>query len=121
VALRFLGVPYLWGGRSADGLDCSGLVQQAFYACGLACPRDSNQQSALGAALGVRADLEGLQRNDLVFWPGHVGVMLDPTRLLHANANAMCVSIELLSDAVARIEAVGQSTGSGSPSAFRRL
>jgi len=117
VALQFLCAPYLWGGRSADGLDCSGLVQQALYACGLACPRDSDQQQALGTALDIGADLEGLRRNDLVFWPGHVGMMLDATRLLHANASAMCVSIEDLSTAVKRIEAAG----SGSPSAYRRL
>jgi cell wall-associated NlpC family hydrolase len=117
VALQFLGVPYLWGGRSSDGLDCSGLVQQALYACGLGCPRDSDQQAALGAALEIAADLKGLARNDLVFWPGHVGIMLDETRLLHANAHAMCVSIEPLAEAVTRIEAAG----SGAPSAFRRL
>jgi cell wall-associated NlpC family hydrolase len=118
VAARFLGVPYLWGGGSADGLDCSGLVQQALYACGLACPRNSGMQAeALGAPLGIDKDLLGLARNDLVFWPGHVGIMLDETRLLHANATAMCVSIEPLAEAVKRIEAAG----SGSPSAFRRL
>ena len=117
VALQFLGVPYLWGGRSADGLDCSGLVQQALYACGLACPRDSDQQATLGTGLEIGADLAGLHRGDLVFWPGHVGMMLDETRLLHANASAMCVSIEVLTDAVKRIEAAG----SGSPSASRRL
>jgi cell wall-associated NlpC family hydrolase len=117
VALRFLGVPYLWGGRSADGLDCSGLVQQALYACGRACPRDSDQQSVLGTPLDIGADLKGLMRNDLVFWRGHVGIMLDEARLLHANASAMCVSIEPINEAVRRIEAAG----SGSPSAFRRL
>ena len=117
VAERFLGVPYLWGGGSADGLDCSGLVQQAFYACGRACPRNSGMQAeALGAPLAIDRDLKGLARNDLVFWPGHVGIMLDETRLLHANATAMCVSIESLAEAVTRIEAAG----SGSPSAFRR-
>jgi cell wall-associated NlpC family hydrolase len=118
VAERFLGVPYLWGGGGADGLDCSGLVQQALYACGRACPRNSGMQAeALGAPLSIDRDLKGLARNDLVFWPGHVGIMLDETRLLHANATAMCVSIEPLAEAVTRIEAAG----SGSPSAFRRL
>jgi cell wall-associated NlpC family hydrolase len=118
VAARFLGVPYLWGGGSADGLDCSGLVQQALYACGRACPRNSGMQAeALGAPLSIGADLLGLTRNDLVFWPGHVGVMLDETRLLHANANAMCVSIEGLADAMKRIE----TAGSGPPGVFRRL
>jgi cell wall-associated NlpC family hydrolase len=118
VAERFLGVPYLWGGGSADGLDCSGLVQQALYACGRACPRNSGMQAeALGAPLSIGEDLSALARGDLVFWPGHVGIMLDDTRLLHANATAMCVSTEDLADAVRRIEAAG----SGAPSAFRRL
>jgi hypothetical protein len=116
VALQFLGAPYLWGGRSSDGLDCSGLVQQALYACGFACPRDSDQQQALGAMLDAR-DLSVLERNDLVFWPGHVGIMLDEARLLHANASAMCVSIEPINDAVGRISAAG----SGVPCALRRL
>ncbi len=113
VALQFLGAPYLWGGRSSDGLDCSGLVQQALYACGFACPRDSDQQSGLGRKVA----LADAARNDLVFWPGHVGVMLDGARLLHANAHAMCVSIEPIGEAIARIEAAG----SGPPSAVRRL
>jgi cell wall-associated NlpC family hydrolase len=116
VALLFLGTPYLWGGRSSDGLDCSGLVQQALYACGFACPRDSDQQQALGAMLDAR-DLSVLERNDLVFWAGHVGIMLDGARLLHANADAMRVSIEPIREAVARIAAAG----SGAPSALRRL
>ena len=117
VAERFLGAPYLWGGRDSLGLDCSGLVQQALYACGRACPRDSDQQQALGAPLDIGADLRGLKRSDLVFWKGHVGIMLDAQRLLHANAHHMATAIEPLAEAVARIEA----TGSGRPAAFRRL
>jgi len=117
VAERFLGVPYLWGGRSADGLDCSGLVQQALYACGRACPRDSDQQQALGEGLEIGEGLSGPRRNDLVFWRGHVGIMLDGARLLHANAHAMAVAVEDLAEAVARIGAAG----SGAPSTFRRL
>jgi cell wall-associated NlpC family hydrolase len=117
VAERFLHAPYLWGGRSADGLDCSGLVQQALYACGRACPRDSDQQQALGEPLEIGQGLSGLRRNDLVFWKGHVGIMLDGARLLHANAHAMAVAIEDLAAAVARIGAAG----SGAPSAFSRL
>jgi cell wall-associated NlpC family hydrolase len=107
VAERFLGAPYAWGGRDSLGLDCSGLVQQALYACGWACPRDSDMQAALGAPV-----LGPLRRNDLVFWRGHVGLMLDAERLLHANAFHMRVQIELLADAVARI---------GDPTALRRL
>ena len=117
VAERFLGAPYLWGGRESLGLDCSGLVQQALYACGLACPRDSDQQQALGAPLDIGADLKSLARNDLVFWRGHVGIMLDETRLLHANGHHMATAVEPLSEAVARIEAAG----SAKPTAFRRL
>ena len=107
VAERFLGAPYQWGGRESLGLDCSGLVQQALYACGRACPRDSDQQQALGAA----ADPLALRRGDLVFWTGHVGMMLDRERLIHANAFHMQVSIEPLAEAVAR---------AGEPTAYRR-
>ncbi len=113
VAERFLGTPYLWGGRDGLGLDCSGLVQQALYACGRAAPRDTDQQAALGQAI-TRRDL---RRNDLVFWRGHVGMMLDGERLLHANAYHMAVAIEPLDEAIPRIEAAG----SGAPTAFRRL
>jgi len=113
VAERFLGTPYLWGGRDSLGLDCSGLIQQALYAGGLACPRDSDQQ----AALGDPAPPEALRRGDLVFWLGHVGMMLDARHLLHANAHHMAVAIEPLEEAVARIRAAG----GGEPTAFRRL
>jgi cell wall-associated NlpC family hydrolase len=107
VAERFLGAPYQWGGRESLGLDCSGLIQQALHACGLFCPRDSDQQQALGrpAAAGE------LARGDIVFWKGHVGMMLDAGRMIHANAFHMQVEIEPLAEAVARI---------GEPTAFRR-
>ncbi|HEY2179998.1 MAG TPA: NlpC/P60 family protein [Caulobacteraceae bacterium] len=107
-ALMHLGAPYLWGGRDSAGLDCSGLIQQALFACGLSCPRDSDQQELLGAP----APPEGLGRSDLVFWPGHVGMMLDAKRLIHANAFAMAVTIEPLARARKRI---------GEPIACRRL
>ena len=113
VAERFLGAPYLWGGRDSLGLDCSGLIQQALYAAGLACPRDSDQQAALGAP----APPDALRRGDLVFWLGHVGMMLDADRLLHANVHHMAVAIEPLAEAAARIRAAG----AGEPTAFRRL
>ncbi len=113
VAERFLGVPYLWGGRDGLGLDCSGLVQQALYACGRTAPRDTDQQAAMGEAIAH----DQLQRDDLVFWRGHVGMMLDGARLLHANAHHMAVAIELLAEAIPRIEAAGN----GAPTAFRRL
>src|SRR5690606_30742915 len=80
VAERFVGAPYLWGGRCSIGLDCSGLVQQALYACGRACRRDSDQQAAMGETV-ERGDL---RRGDLVFWRGHVAMMLDESRLIHA-------------------------------------
>jgi cell wall-associated NlpC family hydrolase len=112
VAEQFVGVPYLWGGRATAGLDCSGLVLQALYACGRACPRDTDQQAALGTA----ADPAALRRGDLVFWRGHVGVMLDGERLLHANAHHMAVGVEPLAEAVARIGA----TPTGQPTAYRR-
>lgn len=113
VAEQFLGAPYLWGGRTSVGLDCSGLVQQALYACGRACPRDTDQQ----ATLGREADPDALERGDLVFWRGHVGIMLDAERLIHANGHHMAVAIEPLAEAVARI-ARGEA---GGPTAFRRL
>lgn len=112
VAERFLGAPYLWGGRESLGLDCSGLVQQALYACGRACPRDTDQQRELG----VEVALGDLRRGDLVFWRGHVGIMLDGARLLHANAHHMAVAVEPLQKAIARIS----TSGGGEPAAFRR-
>jgi hypothetical protein len=113
VAERFLGAPYQWGGRESLGLDCSGLVQQAFYACGLSCPRDTDMQAA---EIGTAIHGSDLRRGDLVFWKGHVGLMQDQTKLLHANAHHMAVASEPLDGAILRIEAAG----SGKPTAFRR-
>jgi hypothetical protein len=112
-AERFLGLPYLWGGHSALGIDCSGLIQVARHAAGRDCPRDSDMQAALGAP----APATDLRRGDLVFWKGHVGVMLDAETLLHANAHHMAVAAEPLARAAARIAA----TDTGAPTAFRRL
>ncbi|MBR9764247.1 MAG: NLP/P60 hydrolase [Rhodobacteraceae bacterium] len=106
VAERFLGMPYLWGGNGSGGIDCSGLVQAACRACGIACPGDSDMQAAeLGRALPGEAEL---QRGDLVFWKGHVAWVSGPDRILHANAHTMSVAYESLSDAVARIVAAGE-------------
>jgi cell wall-associated NlpC family hydrolase len=91
------------------GVDCSGLLQVALQAGGIACPRDSDmQQAELGSALLVEARLDGLRRGDMVFWPGHVGVMTDAFLLLHANAHHMAVVIEPLKTAVGRIARSGQ-------------
>ncbi len=106
VAERFLGTPYLWGGRSSLGLDCSGLVQTALEACGIAAPRDADQQEA---ALGESVDLDprAWRRGDLMFWPGHVALVRDETTFLHANAFMMAVGIERIDEGLARIEASG--------------
>ncbi len=117
MGVTYLGAPYLWGGRDSLGLDCSGLIQQALYACGRSCPRDSDQQQALGRPITPEGGLSGLQRNDLVFWRGHVGMMLDADRLLHANAHHMAVVIEPLVEAIPRIIGIGV----GEPVAYRRL
>jgi cell wall-associated NlpC family hydrolase len=107
VAERFLGAPYLWGGKTVLGLDCSGLVQVALTACGVACPRDSDmQEAALGEA--VRADAySDLRRGDLIFWKGHVGIVRDRATILHANAFHMSVAIEPTADAIKRIAESG--------------
>jgi len=105
VAESLVGTPYLWGGNSRDGIDCSGLVQAALRACGRPCPADSDlQRAALGRPL--RAD-EAPRRGDLAFWSGHVGWMADATTLLHANAHHMAVAAEPLAGAAARIAAAG--------------
>jgi hypothetical protein len=110
VAEKFLGVPYLWGGKTSLGLDCSALVQIAATACGIACPRDSNmQEAALGTPLPPTS---GARRGDLVFWKGHVAIVRDATTLIHANAFHMAVAIEPIPAAIARIRAAGSEVSS---------
>jgi cell wall-associated NlpC family hydrolase len=102
----FAGAPYIWGGKSWAGLDCSGLVQTALQTAGIAAPRDSDMQEA---ALGEKVeDLSRPRRGDLIFWKGHVGIMLDGARMIHANAGFMNVTVERLTEAIARI---GKSGG----------
>ena len=102
VAEQFLHVPYLWGGRESLGLDCSALVQIALQRCGISCPRDTDMQEQV---LGEPVDVETvpLQRGDLVFWKGHVGIMQNATQLLHANATHMKVVSESFKQARLRI------------------
>ncbi len=117
VAERFVGSPYLWGGKTNLGLDCSALVQLALSSCGIPCPRDSDmQERALGWALEPAAALSKLQRGDLLFWTGHVAIVRDDTTLLHANAFHMAVAIEPIAKAIARISAAGSE-----PTSVRRL
>ena len=109
VAEMFRGAPYGWGGKDSLGLDCSGLVQSAMRAAGFNPPRDSDMQESselCGASIEITPELLGLQRGDLVFWPGHVGIMLNGDDMLHANAHHMMCEREPLQEAAARIEAM---------------
>ncbi len=107
VAERFVGTPYLWGGKSCLGIDCSGLVQLSLLAAGKSCPRDSDmQQVELGRALDADEAAQ-LQRGDLIFWKGHVAIVRDAATVVHANAFHMATAIENTGDAIARIKASG--------------
>lgn len=115
VAQLHFGVPYLWGGNSSRGIDCSGLVQAALLACGIDCPGDSDlQQSDVGTALPSGTEA---QRGDLFFWKGHVAMAVDAQTLIHANAYQMAVGYERIADAVARIAEQGE----GPVTAHKRL
>ena len=112
IAGRFLETPYLWGGRSGFGLDCSALVQLSMMLAGKSAPRDSDMQAA---GLGTPIEREELRRGDLVFWKGHVAIMEDETTIIHANGHTMSVAREPLADAIERTGYLYQQ-----PTGYRR-
>jgi cell wall-associated NlpC family hydrolase len=116
VAEKFAGTPYLWGGKSSLGIDCSGLVQVSLNAAGINCPRDSDmQQGGLGRVI-EKNEAKKLERGDLIFWNGHVAIVRDAKTIVHANAHHMATVIENTRDATARIKAAGSEIA-----AIRRL
>ncbi len=113
-AALFLGTPYLWGGNSRDGIDCSGLIQAALMAAKYDCPGDSDMQEKIGRNIPEGAPLN---RGDLLFWKGHVAMVFDHVHLIHANAHHMAVVLEPIEAAIARIA----DQGDGAITAQRRF
>ena len=105
VAERFINCPYQWGGKESLGLDCSGLVQMSYWACGIRLPRDSSHQKYVGEEVPLDALFSDLTRGDILCWPGHVALVQGPSRLIHANAHHMQTLVEPLAEAAPRIEA----------------
>ena len=100
VAESLLGTPYLWGGNARGGIDCSGLAQLAYGACGITIPGDSDLQETAGQEVGHN---DSLRRGDLIFWKGHVALIVDETRLIHANGHTMSVAYEAINACIDRI------------------